>query len=120
MANAIQSASLVEKDRSYIWHPFTQMQTASAPIPITKAQGAYLFSEDGSRYLDGISSWWVNLHGHTHPYIVEKIKAQAEVLEHVIFAGFTHPPAVELASRLLSYFLKTCPKSFILITDLLL
>ena len=65
------------------------------------SQRTLLYGEDGSSYLDGISSWWVNLHGHAHPYIVEKIKAQAEILEHVIFADFTHAPAVELASRLL-------------------
>jgi len=97
-----QTPSLVEKDRACIWHPFTQMHTARPPIPIIRAKGAYLYAEDGSSYLDAISSWWVNLHGHAHPYIVEKIKSQAEVLEHVIFADFTHAPAVELASRLLS------------------
>lgn len=96
-----QISSLVEKDRASIWHPFTQMQTARPPIPIVRAEGVYLYSEEGRRYLDGISSWWVNLHGHAHPYIIEKIKSQAEQLEHVIFADFTHAPAVELASRLL-------------------
>lgn len=95
-------STLIEKDRACIWHPFTQMQTASAPIPIVRALGVYLYGEDGRSYLDGISSWWVNLHGHAHPYIVEKIKAQADLLQHVIFAGFTHAPAVELGSRLLS------------------
>jgi adenosylmethionine-8-amino-7-oxononanoate aminotransferase len=98
----LQASSLVEQDRACIWHPFTQMQTAHPPIPIVRAKGSYLYAEDGSRYLDAISSWWVNLHGHAHPYIVEKIKSQAEVLEHVIFADFTHAPAVELATRLLS------------------
>jgi adenosylmethionine-8-amino-7-oxononanoate aminotransferase len=88
-------------DRSPIWRPFTQMQTARPPIPIVQGKGVYLYSENGTRYLDAISSWCVNLHGHTHPYIVDKIKAQAERLEHVIFADFTHAPAVELASRLL-------------------
>ncbi len=101
-ATLLQTSSLVEKDRTCIWHPFTQMQTARPPIPIVRAKGAYLYAEDGKSYLDAISSWWVNLHGHAHPYIVEKIKFQAEVLEHVIFADFTHSPAVELASRLLS------------------
>lgn len=94
-------SSLVERDRDCVWHPFTQMQTAVPPIPIVKAEGVYLYGEDGRRYLDGISSWWVNLHGHAHPYIVEQIKKQAEELEHVLFAGFTHRPAVELAERLL-------------------
>jgi adenosylmethionine-8-amino-7-oxononanoate aminotransferase len=97
----LQPLTIAEKDRACIWHPFTQAQRARDPIPISRAKGIYLYTEDGSCYLDGISSWWVNLHGHAHPYIVEKIKAQAEVLEHVIFAGFTHSSAVELASRIL-------------------
>jgi adenosylmethionine-8-amino-7-oxononanoate aminotransferase len=96
------SSSLIEKDRSCVWHPFTQMQTARPPIPISWAKGLYLYGEDGSCYLDAISSWWVNLHGHAHPYLTEKVKTQAERLEHVIFADFTHAPAVELAFRLLS------------------
>lgn len=98
----LRTASLIEKDLACIWHPFTQQQTARPPIPITKAKGVYLYAEDGSHYLDAISSWWVNLHGHAHPYIAQKIKSQLEVLEQVIFADFTHAPAVELAVRLLS------------------
>ncbi len=84
-----------------IWHPFTQMKTADTPIQIIRGNGAYLTSIDGIDYLDGISSWWVNLHGHCHPYIAEKIAKQALELEHVIFAEFTHLPAITLASRLL-------------------
>lgn len=103
MENAVlKDLSLVEKDHACIWHPFTQMQTARPPIPIISAKGIYLYDESGRRYLDGISSWWVNLHGHSHPYISEKIKAQMEILEHVIFADFTHAPAVDLATRLIS------------------
>ncbi len=102
MATKLLSTSyLSDKDRACVWHPFTQMRTAHPPIPIVRAKGVYLYAEDGSRYLDAISSWWVNLHGHAHPYIIKKITAQAEALEHVIFADFTHAPAVELASRLL-------------------
>jgi adenosylmethionine-8-amino-7-oxononanoate aminotransferase len=95
------SSSLVQKDLASIWHPFTQMQMARPPIPLIKGTNTLLFSEDGRIFLDGISSWWVNLHGHAHPYIVDKIKTQAELLEHAIFADFTHPPAIELATRLL-------------------
>lgn len=90
----------VLKDQKYVWHPFTQMKNAQA-IPITHAKGLYLYSEDGKRYLDGISSWWVNLHGHGHPYIIEKIHDQLQKLDHVIFADFTHEPAVKLAEKLL-------------------
>lgn len=95
-----QTHSLVEKDKACIWHPFTQMQTAGPSIPISSAKGLYLYTQDGKKYLDGIASWWVNLHGHCHPYIVEKIKIQLDQLEQVIFAGFTHKPAVELALKL--------------------
>jgi adenosylmethionine-8-amino-7-oxononanoate aminotransferase len=98
----IPTPSLIEKDRTCIWHPFTQAKTARSPIPIVKAKGVYLYTEDEQRYLDGISSWWVNLHGHAHPYIIERIQAQLEVLDHVIFADFTHAPAIDLAYRLLT------------------
>ncbi|MES2329102.1 MAG: adenosylmethionine--8-amino-7-oxononanoate transaminase [Bacteroidota bacterium] len=93
--------SLAERDKQVIWHPFTQQKNMVAPIPIVKAAGSLLFAEDGSSYIDAISSWWVTLHGHAHPYIAEKIYRQALQLEHVIFAGFTHEPAVRLAERLL-------------------
>src|ERR1700712_2104122 len=71
------------------------------PLPIVKAQGAMLYDENGNGFIDAISSWWVNIHGHAHPYIAEKIYEQAKTLEQVIFAGFTHRPAIELAERLL-------------------
>ena len=77
------------------------MQTAGPPIAITRGEGAYLYDDNGKRYIDAVSSWWVNLHGHAHPYIAEKVSAQLRELEHVIFAGFTHRPAVEMAERLL-------------------
>lgn len=73
----------------------------SAPIPIIKGKGSLLFDENGKTYIDAISSWWVTLHGHAHPYIAEKIYQQALELEQVIFAGFTHRPAVTLAERLI-------------------
>ncbi len=98
----IKTSSLIEKDRACVWHPFTQMQKARSSIPIISAKGIYLYTENGKSYLDAISSWWVNLHGHAHPYIIQKIQAQLEILEHVIFADFTHEPGVLLASRLLS------------------
>src|SRR4029077_13597607 len=95
-------SSLLERDRAYVWHPYTQMQTAPAPLPIVRGEGVYLYAEDGRRLLDGISSWWVNIHGHSHPRLNEAIAAQARQLEHVVFAGCTHPPAVELAERLVA------------------
>ena len=93
--------TLSERDQQHIWHPYTQMHTAAPAIPIVKGAGAYLFDEQGKRYLDAVSSWWVTLHGHAHPYIARKVAAQLLELEQVIFAGFTHPPAIELAERLL-------------------
>ncbi len=72
------------------------------PIAIVKGKGSLLFDEQGNSYIDAISSWWVNLHGHAHPYIAEKLYQQALELEQIIFAGFTHRPAVELAERLLA------------------
>lgn len=100
--------SIKEKDRQYIWHPFTSFTSAPEPIPILKGEGLYLVDEAGNRYMDTISSWWVTLHGHAHPYIAERIYRQALQLEQVIFAGFTHQPAVELAERLI----KILPHNF--------
>ncbi|QJD78484.1 adenosylmethionine--8-amino-7-oxononanoate transaminase [Spirosoma rhododendri] len=94
--------SLPERDHQVVWHPFTQMQTAPLPIPIVRGEGSVLYAADGTTYLDMVSSWWVNLHGHAHPHIAQRLAEQAITLEHVIFAGFTHQPAVELAERLLT------------------
>jgi adenosylmethionine---8-amino-7-oxononanoate aminotransferase len=93
--------NLADRDRSVLWHPYTQMLTAPAPLPIARAQGVYLYTEDGRKILDGISSWWVNIHGHSHPKLNEALARQAREMEHVVFAGCTHRPAVELAERLL-------------------
>lgn len=93
--------SLSERDRKVIWHPYTQMKGASLPIAISRGEGVYLFDEKGKSYIDAISSWWVNVHGHSHPYIAQKAFEQLSKLDHVIFAGFTHEPAVVLAERLL-------------------
>jgi len=94
--------SWIERDLRVLWHPCTQMQDHEElpPIPIRRAKGAWLEDYDGKRYLDAISSWWVNLFGHAHPYINAAITAQLESLEHVILAGFTHEPVVRLSERL--------------------
>lgn len=94
--------NLVARDQKSIWHPLTQHQTAAPPVPIARGEGAYLIDYDENRYLDLISSWWVNLHGHANPEIAQAIYQQALKLEQVIFAGFTHEPAVSLAEKLLS------------------
>jgi adenosylmethionine-8-amino-7-oxononanoate aminotransferase len=90
----------MSENRLSIWHPFTQDALDPAPVLIDRAEGVYLYTPDGRRLLDAISSWWVNLHGHAHPLIAEAIAEQARKLEQVIFAGFTHGPAEELAARL--------------------
>jgi adenosylmethionine-8-amino-7-oxononanoate aminotransferase len=95
------ATSLTERDRKVIWHPYTQHKNLLPPIPVVKGKGTLLFDDQGRSYIDAISSWWVNIHGHGHPYIAERIYKQAGLLEHVIFTGFTHEPAVELAERLL-------------------
>lgn len=93
-------SGLVERDAKVIWHPYTQAKTAGPPLSIVGAQGVYLYTESGKRLLDGISSWWVNIHGHNHPKLNEALLKQARELDHVLFAGCTHRPAVELAERL--------------------
>src|SRR6185436_4276473 len=80
--------------------PYTQAALDPPPIHIERGEGVFLYTRDGRKLIDGISSWWVNIHGHAHPLIAEAIAAQARKLEHVIFAGFTHEPAEELAVAL--------------------
>lgn len=94
-------ASIKERDREVIWHPYTPMKAWPEVPAIVRGEGSWLIDEDGNRYLDAIASWWVNLHGHSHPYIAQAVHRQMLELEHCIFAGFTHQPAVELAERLL-------------------
>ena len=91
----------MERDRQVIWHPYTQHKDLLPPIPVVQGKDSLLFDDKGNAYIDAISSWWVNIHGHGNPYIAQKIYDQALRLEHVIFTGFTHEPAVSLAERLL-------------------
>lgn len=94
--------SWVGRDKKVVWHPFTPLEGVDDPLVVLKAEGVYLHTEDGEKIIDAVSSWWVNLHGHSHPDIVAAISKQASELEHVIFAGFTHKPAIELAESILS------------------
>lgn len=93
--------TLQERDKETVWHPFTQIKVAPMPVAIARAEGAYFYDEQGKRYIDAIASWWVTIHGHCHPYLTKKIAEQLSRLEHAIFSGFTHEPAVQLAERLL-------------------
>lgn len=90
------------KSTSPVWHPFTQHAVQPEPTLIAKGEGAWLETADGQRIFDAISSWWVVTHGHRHPRIVQAIKDQADRLDQVIFAGFTHDPAEKLARRLVA------------------
>jgi adenosylmethionine---8-amino-7-oxononanoate aminotransferase len=101
----MDNADFARRDLAVLWHPCTQMKDHEAALPllpIARGEGAYLVDYDGRRYLDAISSWWVNLFGHANPRINAAIAAQAGRLEHVIFAGFSHAPALALAQRLLA------------------
>ncbi|REC78429.1 adenosylmethionine--8-amino-7-oxononanoate transaminase [Chryseobacterium elymi] len=99
MNTSIQS--LQSRDKAVNWHPYTQMKTAGDAVPIVKGKGVYLYDDEGKKYIDAVSSWWVTLHGHAHPYIAERVFEQLNTLEQVIFAGFTHEPAVQLSENLL-------------------
>jgi adenosylmethionine---8-amino-7-oxononanoate aminotransferase len=93
--------TLSQRDQRVIWHPYTQHKDMLPPIALERAEGALLWDDQQNSYIDAISSWWVTIHGHAHPYIAQKIFEQATTLEHAIFTGFTHEPAVRLAERLL-------------------
>lgn len=104
--------TLQQTDSDIIWHPFTPLEGGPTPLVVSRAEGVYLYTEDGRRILDAVSSWWVNLHGHAQPDIAGAIAKQALALEHVIFAGFTHAPAVRLAEKLLSVLPATMGRVF--------
>jgi adenosylmethionine-8-amino-7-oxononanoate aminotransferase len=100
------NAALRERDLAAVWHPCTQMSDHSGAgalpmTPILRGEGAWLVDANGKRYLDAVSSWWTNIFGHANPRIAAAVKDQLDRLEHVIFAGFTHEPAIELAEALL-------------------
>jgi adenosylmethionine---8-amino-7-oxononanoate aminotransferase len=99
---ATRNADLITRSLASVWHPCTQMKHhAQFPlVPIARGEGAWLIDVEGKRYLDGVSSWWVNLFGHANPRINAALKDQLDTLEHAMLAGFTHEPAVQLAERL--------------------
>ncbi len=98
------NTALAARDLKHLWHPCTQMHDhESIPmVPIVRGEGAWLYDADGRRYLDAISSWWTNLFGHANPRIAAALADQARTLEHVVFAGLTHEPAIALAEQLLA------------------
>lgn len=98
----MQLYDLQQKDLKYIWHPCSQMKDYEEfpPIIVERGEGAYIFDATGKRYLDAVSSWWVNLFGHCNKRINDAVKRQLDSLEHVIFANFSHKPAIELAEKI--------------------
>ena len=102
MQTSTRNSLLLDRSLAAVWHPCTQMkQHESLPlIPVARAQGCWLYDFDGKRYLDAVSSWWVNLFGHGNPHINAALRNQLDTLEHAMLAGFTHQPVVELSERL--------------------
>jgi len=103
---------IIDIDKQFVWHPFTHLKYAEAPVHIVRGEGAYFYDTEGNKLLDAISSWWVNLHGHCHPYISQKVSEQLHTLEHAIFSAFTHEPAVKLAERLIGHLPENQSKIF--------
>ena len=86
-------------DKKNIWHPFTPLEGVADPLLVESAKGVYLHLKDNRKIIDAVSSWWVNIHGHSNPVIANAIGDQAKKLEHVIFADFTHEPAIRLSKN---------------------
>ena len=109
-----QNTKMMQRDLEVIWHPCTQMKDhETLPlVPIKSGKGVYLYDFDGNDYIDAVSSWWVNLFGHANESINNKVKAQIDTLEHVLLAGFTHEPAIELAHKLVNITPKDLAKVF--------
>ncbi len=104
--------NLTERDQNHLWHPYTQHKTSKPPIAITKGKGALLWDENDKEYIDAIASWWVNPFGHSNTFIADAIYKQLTTLEHVLFGGFTHEPAVVLAEKLVEILPKNQQKLF--------
>jgi adenosylmethionine-8-amino-7-oxononanoate aminotransferase len=108
----MEKSIALAKDRNYVWHPFTQMQTAGDPLYIERAEATTLFAADGKTYIDANSSWWVTVHGHGHPYLAQAVYNQFIQLDHVIFAGATHPQAITLSERIVQLLPEPLQKVF--------
>ena len=104
--------TLSEKDQQYLWHAYTQHKTSDTPIAIVKGKDALLWDENGNTYIDAIASWWVNPYGHSNERLARKAYEQLTSLEHVLFGGFTHQPACDLAEALLKILPKNQSKVF--------
>jgi adenosylmethionine---8-amino-7-oxononanoate aminotransferase len=97
----LKGTSLSNRDKAHLWHPLTQHKLSPDMLAIVKAKGTILYDENGKEYIDGIASWYTSMYGHCNPYIINKITQQMQQLDHVIFSGFTHEPAVKLSEALI-------------------
>ena len=104
--------NLSERDKKHLWHPLTQHKLSPDMLAIVKAKGVLLFDENGKEYIDGISSWYTCMYGHCNPYITQKVAAQMQELDQVVFSGFTHKPAIELSEALMKILPKNQEKLF--------
>jgi len=94
--------TLQERDKKHLWHPLTQHKLHPEHLAISSAKGVLLFDENGKEYIDGIASWYTCMYGHSNAYIVNRVAAQMKTLDHVVFAGFTHEPAIKLSEALIN------------------
>lgn len=94
--------SLIERDKKHLWHPLTQHKLHPETLPIVKAKGAILYDDKGNEYIDGIASWYTAMYGHCNDYILQKVNQQMQQLDQIVFAGFTHEPAIELSEQLIT------------------
>lgn len=101
MTQHTDNKNLNQRDAKHLWHPYTQHKTAAPHVGIVRGEGALLWDENGKQYIDAIASWWVNPFGHSNRFIADAIYKQLTTLEHVLFGGFTHEPAVELGEKLM-------------------
>ncbi|HNJ06131.1 MAG TPA: aminotransferase class III-fold pyridoxal phosphate-dependent enzyme, partial [Leptospiraceae bacterium] len=95
-----QTADILNWHAKHAWQPFTQMKLSAPPVIIDRAEGLYLIASDGRKIIDAVGSWWVSIHGHNHPDIVNAVQKQLNALDQVMYAGFTHEPAARLSHRL--------------------
>lgn len=93
--------NLKQRDRKHLWHPLTQHKSHPEHLPIVRAEGVWLYDDEGNKYIDGIASWYTCMYGHSNPKIISAVKRQLGVLDQVVFSGFTHPPAIELSEKLM-------------------
>ena len=103
---------ILAKDKKFLWHPFTQSSFSEDPIIISSAKDEILFDIEGKEYIDLISSWWINTHGHCRNEMVNSVFNQSKKFEQVLFAGFTHHPAVDLAARIVDILPKNLSRVF--------